>query len=67
MEHSICLMPLTKWALGRLGCQLAAWQRTGFLSKDSGELCKIRNPRPHKDRPEVPNIRNNHSFSAEES
>ena len=51
-------MPLAKWALWRLGCQLAPWQRTGLLSKDSGELCKIRNPRPHKgpaDRPQYCN------------
>src|SRR5262249_23484712 len=56
MMGSICLMPDANWALWRLGCQMAAWQRTGFLSKDSEELCKIRNPRPHNDRSKVPNI-----------
>src|SRR5689334_23186712 len=32
------------------------WQRTGFLSKDSGQLCKIRNPRRSRDRPTFSDI-----------
>src|SRR6516225_2684645 len=41
-------MPLAKWALWKLRLPPGGMAAHRSLSKDSEELCKIRNPRPHK-------------------
>jgi hypothetical protein len=54
--RSICLTPLTKWALWRLGYQLAAWQRTGSYLRILGSYARYATPGRTRDRPTVPNI-----------
>src|SRR4029077_7599855 len=54
--RSIYLMPLAQWALWRLRCQLAVWQRAGSYLRILGSYARYATPDRTGDWATVPNI-----------